>query len=72
MLKFVFNALLLLQVGRKIQVLITRIDEDKNDLILSEREAWVGSSCVYIFLYCLLSSVSSFGDSKLSLKGALK
>ncbi|XP_030550979.1 protein PIGMENT DEFECTIVE 338, chloroplastic isoform X1 [Rhodamnia argentea] len=27
-------------VGRQIQVLISRIDEDKNDLILSEKDAW--------------------------------
>ncbi|KAI4389371.1 hypothetical protein MLD38_001603 [Melastoma candidum] len=27
-------------VGRQIQVLITRMDEDKNDLVLSEKEAW--------------------------------
>ncbi|KAL3735470.1 hypothetical protein ACJRO7_024576 [Eucalyptus globulus] len=27
-------------VGRQIQVLISRMDEDKNDLILSEKDAW--------------------------------
>ena len=36
--------LTLVQVGRRISVCITRIDEEKNDLIISEREAWVSLS----------------------------
>lgn len=31
----------MLQVGRRLYVQITRIDEANNDLILSERAAWV-------------------------------
>lgn len=34
----------MLQVGRRIYVQITRINEDTNDLILSEKEAWV---CIF-------------------------
>lgn len=32
----------MLQVGRRLVVQITRLNEDKNDLILSEKTAWVG------------------------------
>lgn len=31
----------MLQVGRRLLVQITRLNEDKNDLILSEKVAWV-------------------------------
>ena len=31
-----------MQVGRRMHVQITRVDESTNNLILSEREAWVG------------------------------
>ena len=30
-----------MQVGRRLYVQISRIDEAKNDLILSEKDAWV-------------------------------
>lgn len=36
------------QVGRRLVVQITRLNEDKNDLILSEKTAWVG------FAFCLV------------------
>lgn len=32
----------LVQVGQKIHVVVTRINEATNDLIISEKEAWVG------------------------------
>ena len=35
-----------MQVGGRLSVMmISRIDEAKNDLIISEREAWVSSCC---------------------------
>ncbi|KAJ0025436.1 hypothetical protein Pint_07867 [Pistacia integerrima] len=41
-------------VGRRINVQITRINEATNDLILSEREAWVSFSAAFPLLFLLL------------------
>lgn len=58
-------------MGRRINVLITRINEETNDLILSEKEAWVSSShhdnlvscasCFHCFCYLFSLSLFSFG-----------
>lgn len=67
----VISIFLLFQVGRRINVLITRINEETNDLILSEKEAWVSSShhdnlvscasCFHCFCYLFSLSLFSFG-----------
>lgn len=41
-------------MGRQINVQITRINEATNDLILSEREAWVSFSDTFPLLFLLL------------------
>lgn len=41
----------MMQVGRRLYVQITRINENTNDLILSEKEAWV---CISRFNVCFL------------------
>lgn len=46
-LSFIF----LVQVGRRISVCITRIDEEKNDLIISEREAWVSFNIEFTMMF---------------------
>lgn len=40
-----------MQVGRYIYVQITEVDEAKNNLILSEKEAWVSTKmCLFSFV----------------------
>lgn len=59
--------LLVLQVGRWLYVLITRINEDTNDLILSEKNAWVSllinivpsAVMYYLLTFKLLMTFSS-------------
>lgn len=47
----------IVQVGRRIFVQIMRIDESKNDLILSERQAWVGSRSVLFSIPFIFAGV---------------
>ena len=51
----------MMQVGRRLYVQITRINENTNDLILSEKEAWV---CISRFnVYLLLCSNNFLPDT---------
>lgn len=50
-----------MQVGRQMFVCISRIDEEKNDLIISEKEAWVCSP-LQTFLSFFMSLLEKFCD----------
>ena len=41
----------IVQVGRRIFVQITRMDEAKNDLILSEKQAWVSFNTAHFNIF---------------------
>jgi hypothetical protein len=44
----------MVQVGRRIYALINRINESNNELILSEREAWVSFFVAFYFTFCFV------------------
>lgn len=49
-IEYYFGSYLFVQVGRRMHVCIIRIDEATNNIIISEKEAWVSALSVSILL----------------------